>query len=994
MANGKSSGAAGAPGSGLAGLLKEATKQLIPVLLTAGSLVGFVAFAGGVIVWTRFSAAKVPPDQAVNAVPRDELVAIGSALLLLFGFFGALALVCVFLIDRGARATPGMARALLVFFVVEGVTAIITLEGISTARTEMIIGLFLLPVAAALWGTFERGFVELVDDLPTREGERPGPRGYEMFLLPELDDGASWQTRLLVHLPIAVAAGGVGIGILLDLLGVSEPVISAWLGLSLATILIIALRRSRRVGTGVRERLDRERDQVRAEAGLSPPEGWRWPEESRMLNERPMRLELRLGGVILTVGSLVVSVGVPVLTSGGEWWVGVSIGAAAALSIALWRIASLSAERVIWYGVAVFLSVPLFGTLTGMVRNVADPQVQPMALIRNTDGPYEAIQGIYVTEADERVYFATLATEGCSNTLRPHSGRLEWVPKSEVVAMSVGPAQDVDDAAGSALEMAYALTPAVETPAGGEASLTVSEKQAVETEEKAPGPTLDKRLEDGGPAVRPFYGAGLSLDPENASPEQHVTLRMSAPNTTHDVHGFGETRDGRTVRVGGVRANILKEPARGLKGAEYLKTLGGKVLKLEKGGIYARKESDGEFVLVARAEANDAAIGTRRYVKLVDQRVLRIDDRDASPDQRFIELDENHIEDSGSDGHEVPPRLAEPLPVVTLKGVETAEFVEPRPYGQAWHEAEIRFEVPENASTGAVTVECSQLSGQPLLRVAHAPEARIAVRMEAGSSRVTFDSSRSTDADEGEHISRRWEVAGLRRGNQPSMSTDLPARLGPYEVSLTVTDESGNHDRVSLRLLRLPASRFPFEKSELRQTHPIEKARKKLIKLARKEAPAAIEIEGYADDPGTRSYNAKLSLRRAEYVREELLHPAWALMDASDRAKVPVRTLGYGEGCPIDPRPGRSSRNRRVDVFVLGRGVSMAPPGGCHPLRFKSSTWRLRPRCPAAEIEAAKLHAAAKHLLSPRQIRDLVDQLLAGIGGNDAPPTPGEQCNG
>ncbi len=90
-----------------------------------------------------------------------------------------------------------------------------------------------------------------------------------------------------------------------------------------------------------------------------------------------------------------------------------------------------------------FISVPLFGTVMLMASNADEPQVQPMALIRSTDGPEEAIQGLYVTEGDERVYFANVATEGCENEVTPNSGRLLWVPKKEVVAMAIGPLQGV-----------------------------------------------------------------------------------------------------------------------------------------------------------------------------------------------------------------------------------------------------------------------------------------------------------------------------------------------------------------------------------------------------------------------------------------------------------------------------------------------------------------------------------------------------------------------
>lgn len=1002
----------------LVGLLGAVGRQLIPVLLTAGSLIGFVAFAGGVIVWTRFSAAKVPADQAVNAVPRDELVAIGSALLLLFGFFGVLALATAFLIDRGGRATPGMARGLLCIFLLEGAVTILIADGISTERRIAAIELLALSTGLAGWVTLIGPLVKLEDDLPTKPGERPGPRPYSMFLLADPDwPQTKRERRRLRHegqrpssfvwAPLLIAAAGLLVGAVLVALdhfvvGVSDTALRNALSVFTAAFALAAVVALFFEGPPVRALIwekrrageRAERDQLRRREGererdedlsrrlrrLANPqlededdERQRRRESLRLLNDRPMRLSLRAPGTVI---ALVALVPLPFLCWElvGEWWVAASIGAAALLTVSLWRIATLSAERIVWFGVAVFLSVPLFGTLSAMARNVANPQVQPMALIRESDGPDEAIQGLYVAEADDRVYFATVATEGCENELTPHSGRLAWVPKSEVVAMSVGPLQSVKDAGTSALEMAYALTPAVETPAGGKASLTGVEKLALQKEEA--GEERERRLEDGGPAVRPYYGAGFSLSNENASPGEVVTLRMSAPN--RDVEGFGATRSGRTVRVGGVRANILKEKARDLGSVQFLRTLGGKVLKLAEGGVLAPRRDGGAYVSLAAAEEDDIAVGSRLMVRLADPRAIEIDGRAARGDGAMIELEE---------GAGVP-RLADPQMTVVIKGPDgspISEFVEPRPLGQAWHEREIRFEVPENATTGAITVECSQLAGQPLLRVAHAPEARVAVRMEAGSSRVTFDSDRSTDSDD-EEISRRWEVAGLRRGNLPSLSTDLPARLKPYPVSLTVTDESGAEDTVELRVLRLPAALFPFAESELEEDTPLERARETLLGLVEDEAPAAIEIEGHADDPGTRQLNARLSLQRAEYVRNKLLYAEGNLTRARIAANVPVRTLGYGEGCPIDANPGRRPRNRRVDVFVLGRGVSMTPPSGCHPLRFTSSRWKLRPRCPQAAEEPTGREGSAASA-DGSLIGGLLRILVGGSDGSgDAPP--------
>lgn len=946
-------------------LLSAAGKQLMPVLLTGASLIGFVAFAGGVIVWTRFSAAKVPPDQAVNAVPRDELVAIGSALLLLFGFFGVLALVAAFLVDRGGRATPGMARALLVIFLVEGVTTIIVADGISLIRTIAVAGLFALPVAAAFWATWVGSFVSLEDDLPTRDGERPGPRGYEMFLLrgapkpsgPKLPRrnlrgvlhwiGAR-RKLLIAHAPIVAVAAGVVGGMVLELALGSGVALLIWLGLSFLAFLGLALRRSHKLGRKLRKELDQQRKEIRDERleKAKEEEGWGSEqglvEAERLLNERPMRLELKLNGVVLMTLALIVSVAVPYALL-GKFWVGVSIGAAAALTSALWRISMLSVDRVVWFGVAVFISVPLFGTLTAMARNIDDPQVQPMALIRSTDGPDEAIQGLYVTEADDRVYFATVATEGCTDKLTPNSGRLEWVPKSEVVAMSVGPLQSVKDAAASALEMSYALTPAVETPAGSgsEEGLVAGEEPAAGAAPAAPTVTLDKRLEDTGPAVRPFYGAGLSLTPDNASPGQPVTLRMSAPNNNDDVHGFGRTRNGHTLRIGGVRATIATELAHRADTAEFVETEQGVLLRLEKGEPYV-EASDGQY---ERLDDLDSKPGKTRFLKLVDHRVLSVGEQKMG--EWDGEGDEEGIYLPIASGRTGVPVLKYPAREVLLKapaaiagkpGKPESTQLEPRPRAQAWHEREIRFLVPDNVSTGAVTVECSQLAGQPLLRVAHKPEARISVRMHAGSTRVSFDSSRSSDAD-GESISRRWDVAGLRRGNVPRMSVDLPPRPRAYVVRMTATDASGRVDTAELSLLRLPVSLFKPNEAEPRNDPVLSEAKGTLEAAARKQTPAAIEIDGYADDPGSGRHNVHLSLRRAERVREHLLRKPEISVQGG--AEIPVRTLAYGEECPAVPGPGLNRSNRRVDVFVLEQGISMTPPPNCHPRRFQSTEWKL-----------------------------------------------------
>jgi hypothetical protein len=52
--------------------------QVLPAIGSALGFVGFVAVLGGAIDWVRFSAADLPSDQAVGAIPQSDLVAVGA----------------------------------------------------------------------------------------------------------------------------------------------------------------------------------------------------------------------------------------------------------------------------------------------------------------------------------------------------------------------------------------------------------------------------------------------------------------------------------------------------------------------------------------------------------------------------------------------------------------------------------------------------------------------------------------------------------------------------------------------------------------------------------------------------------------------------------------------------------------------------------------------------------------------------------------------------
>ncbi len=84
-----------------------------------------------------------------------------------------------------------------------------------------------------------------------------------------------------------------------------------------------------------------------------------------------------------------------------------------------------------------------------------------------------------------------------------------------------------------------------------------------------------------------------------------------------------------------------------------------------------------------------------------------------------------------------------------------------------------------------------------------------------------------------------------------------------------------------------------------------------VVELLQSEPDKRIRIEGHTDSSGPAAVNQRISLARAEAVRDELV----ALGIASER----IEAIGMGEDFPIasnDNADGRS-RNRRVDVILL-----------------------------------------------------------------------------
>lgn len=632
---------------------------VLPILAAVGGLVGFIALAGGAVVWTRFSAAELPPDQIVAVYPRTELVSIASSLLLLFGLVGLLAVGLCFLINPKGRASIGMTRVLLTLMLVEGLAVILLIAEATSwqrrvgAAEAFVFFLFACFAATAL---FER---------------------------PEAYEGGDDRHRPLRAKFMRVAVGALGVFFLLFAWAVirsdARPAIAGAALLCLTPFWLAW----------------RLRDD-----GEKPPK--------RRLGR--YQVQFSRDGMSWIICLTVAAVIIPGLIMWSGWLL-LSLAVAGFLFAALWRAALMPKQSFLWYGVAVFISVPLFGTLTWMVQNVFEPQVQPMALIRKTGDVDEYLQGLYVTETSDRVYFATVATEGCRSDLVAGSGRLLSVPKSEIAAIAIGPLQSIKRARSAALEMSYTLTPTAGIRNGLEDPPGTFEDGGGE------GRAHVHRLENVPAAVEPRFGSGLRIVPERAAPGQTVTLRLAAPSEA--TRGFGRSRHHRTLRVDGVPVAIATEKAQTPWEAEYVRTAAGQRLKLGKQIIFTK--SNESYEAISRFDDPERH---PLFVRLSDRSVVSVLVY-SSRLHRYVNSHTGYVRLRRRKGR--PLRLAANhgrIPKVILRDGDEVRLKRSL-LRQNWHEDHIKFRMPHGVRSGQVTIDCEPLATPPYLRAREPGAARL-----------------------------------------------------------------------------------------------------------------------------------------------------------------------------------------------------------------------------------------------------------------------------
>jgi hypothetical protein len=395
---------------------------------TASTIVGaltsaaLVTAAGGAILWTRFHAAQLPADQAVAAVPREELVVVGAVALVGYVIAGLFAVVAVYALDRHGRAGPRTRRGLIVLMVAEVVVAIAYIKHDLGAVARLSVG---FAVAGA-------ALVYLLDQMDRRlKGSGSSGTAYAPAKDP-LDDGLAWlRTRVL---------GGTAKAVVLRILALATFVAGA---LAAATVqqgaFAVLAQVPLMVFLGLLARVERPR----AKRGL-----------------RYLWGSWTLG--ILTVAGLVYGA---IALARLEDALAVVAAAAAALALFNLGVAHATKNRFEFYGVAVFLSVIMFGSVLSYVRTRANAKLQPVAVLMKEGAP--PVCGLYVTENDKRLYLARVevAEGGEDDEPAARSGRIFWVPRDQVARSALGPLQRVTDAQRVARELRDELAEKTRTPA-------------------------------------------------------------------------------------------------------------------------------------------------------------------------------------------------------------------------------------------------------------------------------------------------------------------------------------------------------------------------------------------------------------------------------------------------------------------------------------------------------------------------------------------------
>lgn len=426
-------------------------------VLSALTLLGFVTFVGGAILWVRFWSARIPADQAVAATPEFELVAVGAQAIALFAVLGIVAVLVVWLLDGRGRPGRATRRGLAVLVVAELLVTVFVESFNGRERLQLMAGfaiatlllLFLVDRAMKLPALL-RGGASL---LPVLGGwlrsflRRQGPEtevtvpgrvalattlvAIAVVVLALEEELSEWAAAPVVALAVAIGFRDAASTALRDL---ARSLPLALLGVALY-FSIFADGRNRLILIAVPIAL--------AAALFVVPLGIAGAvEDARDRDLEPPRIALAAAGLAVLL----------ILLGRDEWWLLITAAIAVALAGGCLLIAGASGSSFGPYGLMVLISVPIFGATMAAVRNLNSPQVQPVAALTKAG---ETVCGIYVGDDDNRLWLAQVELSELGHVRRPRPRRstLTWVPRDQIERSLLGPLQPVALAEDQALAL-------------------------------------------------------------------------------------------------------------------------------------------------------------------------------------------------------------------------------------------------------------------------------------------------------------------------------------------------------------------------------------------------------------------------------------------------------------------------------------------------------------------------------------------------------------
>ena len=428
-------------GSQLGHMGRELLTQILPLLVTAGGLTLLLFAVGSAVSMARFSAAGLPWEQAISAATESDIRTTGLIWLVMFGLLGVLAVTLAYVASPKGEATAAMyyaliaiatAEALVVWFAAkEGQAFDPTPRDLGALATIAVATLGALLVVLALHIPAARKAQDAArteQEAAENAARRRYGRDLESRLSPPRaetsesseDDGSpNWR---LVGGVAVVAIVAAGVLFLVDPDG--SVVDSAWGygALLIAGVLLV-------VGAIlVVDEWDRN----------ERPEGLRAHTKSAHEKNREPPIALTFWW-FLVLGLLSVGAGTGAALFLGNGWVAPAIIFAGVLGLLAIRVAELTGTFR-WYAVAVLFGVGLFGAVVGVLRMLDEPRLQPVAFLMKDGKEFRAVEGVYVGQSDDELWYASVALEDCGDDeVRSGSGRLRSVPMEDVRGVSIGP---------------------------------------------------------------------------------------------------------------------------------------------------------------------------------------------------------------------------------------------------------------------------------------------------------------------------------------------------------------------------------------------------------------------------------------------------------------------------------------------------------------------------------------------------------------------------